>query len=200
MPEMGGPPVWRYRHTGFVMLEHVENIECYTPGGYHPIDIGNTITNGDSEVTYTIAHKLGHGDFSTVWLVKRQRKHSAGQQDHPPVSFHALKVFRANLGDGDARVTNELHFLQRLGQVGRSTSHPNIVMLEDSYTVSGPNGQHHCLVFPVLGQSLYSSKPKNLTSSQRHHICQQLASAVAFLHSHDICHGGKAFLAPCPLQ
>ena len=174
-----------YQHTGFIMREHVEDVERYTPGGYHPIDIGDILTNRQD--SYTVVHKLGHGGFSTVWLVKRQRKQMdpAGQ---PQVSFHALKVLRADLGD--ARATHELHVLQRLGQVGRS-SHPNIIMLEDSFSVSGPNGQHCCLVFPVLVLSLHSDKSWSLTPSQRYHTCQQLASAVAFLHSHDVCHGGK---------
>ncbi|SPQ27056.1 9b9f262d-e417-41ca-991e-9fbc54897877 [Thermothielavioides terrestris] len=147
MAESLGPrPSQYYRHTNF-MDEHVENVERYKPGGYHPVDIGDTITNGED--TYTVLHKLGHGGFSTVWLAKRQREHSAGSSP----SFHALKILRADLSDELAG--HEHRFLQRLGQAGSST-HPNIVMLEDSFTVSGPNGQHRCLVFPFLGPSLYS--------------------------------------------
>ncbi|KAH6842481.1 kinase-like domain-containing protein [Chaetomium sp. MPI-CAGE-AT-0009] len=193
-PKLFGPSSWRYRHTGFMMREHVEPVECYTPGGYHPTDVGDTITNGQD--SYTVAHKLGHGDHSTVWLVKRQRKDSAGQQeeqqpqqDSPPVSFHALKILRANLGN--TRADHELDFLRRLGQADKSrlSSHPNIAMVEDSFTISGPNGQHHCLVSPLLGLSLHSISLKRLSPSQRHQICQQLTSAVAFLHSQHICHG-----------
>jgi serine/threonine protein kinase len=139
-----------------MMREHVENVERYTPGGYHPVDIGDTITNRQDD--YTVVHKLGHGGFSTVWLVKRKRKEldSAGQ---PQISLHTLKILRADLDD--ARASNELQFLQRLGQVGKS-NHPNIVMLEDSFTISGPNGQHRCLVFPLLAFSLYSDKSWSL--------------------------------------
>ena len=76
MPETGRSRVSRvslYQHTGFMIREHVENVERYMPGGYHPIDIGDTISNGED--SYTVAHKLGYGGFSTAWLVKRQRKH-----------------------------------------------------------------------------------------------------------------------------
>lgn len=172
-----------------MIREQVESVKRYTPGGYHPIDIDDTITNATSQDSYTILHKLGYGEFSTVWLVKLQRKDPlAGQPLH--VSFHALKIFRADLGNATA--DHELRFLERLGQVGKP-SHPNIVVLEDSFTISGPNGQHRCLVFPFLGPSLYSYEAiDSLTPFQRHHICQQLASAVAFMHSHDVCHGGKA--------
>ncbi|KAK4155705.1 kinase-like domain-containing protein [Chaetomidium leptoderma] len=183
---MGPSRVSMYRHTGFIMREHVEDVERYTPGGYHPVDIGDTITNRQDSDDYTVVHKLGHGGFSTVWLAKRQRKQPLDSTGQPQLSFHALKILRADLGD--ARASHELHFLQRLGQVGRS-SHPNLVMLEDSFTVSGPNGQHRCLVFPLVAFSLYSDKSRSLTPSQRHDTCQQLASAVAFLHSHGVCHG-----------
>lgn len=53
-------------------MEHVEDVRQYVPGGYHPVDIGDIMDNGP--VTYTVMHKLGHGGFSTVWLVKRQCK------------------------------------------------------------------------------------------------------------------------------
>ncbi|KAL2130881.1 hypothetical protein VTI74DRAFT_5835 [Chaetomium olivicolor] len=171
-----------YRHTNFIAEERIEDVERYAPGGYHPVDIGDIIANGED--TYIVAHKLGSGGFSTVWLAKRQRKGSTGQQ--LPLSFHALKILRADLGERSA--DHELRFLQSLGQVGRY-SHRNIVMLEDSFTISGSNGRHCCLVLPLLGLSLYSQRTRNLTPSQRRNISQQLASAVAFLHSHDVCHG-----------
>ncbi|KAK4132834.1 hypothetical protein BT67DRAFT_435361 [Trichocladium antarcticum] len=75
MPEMAPSRVSLYRHTVFVMREHVEDVERYTRGGYHPVDIGDTITNHQDD--YTVVHKLGHSGFSTVWLVKRQRKQLA---------------------------------------------------------------------------------------------------------------------------
>ena len=199
MPETAkstiGPGVALYQEPALMRDdEHLESPEHYRPGGYHPVDIGDTITNAASDDSYTVIHKLGYGGFSTVWLAKRQRKHPVA--GHPlAVSFHALKILRADLDD--ARADHELRFLQRLGQVGKS-SHPNIVVLEDSFAVSGPNGQHRCLVFPFLGPSLYSRRTvvQNLTPCQRHSICQQLASAVAFMHSHGVCHGGMAF-SPC---
>ena len=42
----------------------MENLEGYTPGGYHPTLIGDTFCNG----RYTIFHKLGFGGYSTIWL------------------------------------------------------------------------------------------------------------------------------------
>lgn len=91
---------------------------------------------------------------------------------------------------------HESSILQRLGQSG-GLRHPNIVTLEDPFTVSGPNGTHRCLVFPFLGPKLasYPVIPA-LMPTQRHGVCRQLASAVAFLHSRGICHGGTLLMFP----
>jgi serine/threonine protein kinase len=43
-----------------------ENVALYRANGYHPAQLGDTYKNG----RYTIAHKLGWGGFSTVWLAK----------------------------------------------------------------------------------------------------------------------------------
>jgi hypothetical protein len=40
----------------------VEDLERYTPGGYHPTLIGDTFCSG----RYTIVHKLGFGGYSTI--------------------------------------------------------------------------------------------------------------------------------------
>jgi non-specific serine/threonine protein kinase len=38
--------------------------EAYRPGGYHPINLGDTLNDGQ----YKIIRKLGDGCFSIVWL------------------------------------------------------------------------------------------------------------------------------------
>ena len=42
----------------------------YLPGGYHPVHLGDTFHNG----TYEVVHKLGYGQYSTVWLVKDRKR------------------------------------------------------------------------------------------------------------------------------
>jgi serine/threonine protein kinase len=170
------------------ILEHLEDVQLYVPGGYHPVDLGDTLTNGHNR--YTIIHKLGHGGFSTVWLVKRQQTPPIRAADSETSSFHALKILCSDVGDMGE--DHEARVLRRLGQVGTSGGHPNIVTLEDSFTVSGPNGNHRCLVFPFLGPKLASPRAEDaLNSSKRHQVCRQLASAVAFLHEKGVSHGGK---------
>ncbi|KAH6842392.1 kinase-like domain-containing protein [Chaetomium sp. MPI-CAGE-AT-0009] len=173
------------------LLDHIEDVQRYVPGGYHPVDLGDTLTNGCDR--YTIVHKLGYGGFSTVWLVKRERTltpQPAGigtVGEGETISFHALKILCSDVGD--MAEDHEATMLQHLGQLGTS-GHPNIVTLEASFTVSGPNGNHRCLVFPVLGPKLGSPQVnESMTPSKRHQVCRQLASAVACLHARRVCHG-----------
>ena len=49
-----------------VMTEDEEDWEDYCKGGYHPVHIGDTFSDG----RYTVVRKLGWGHFSTVWLAK----------------------------------------------------------------------------------------------------------------------------------
>jgi serine/threonine protein kinase len=48
------------------MTEDEEDWEDYCKGGYHPVQIGDTFSDG----RYTVVRKLGWGHFSTVWLAK----------------------------------------------------------------------------------------------------------------------------------
>lgn len=51
---------------GSVMTEDEEDLEDYCKGGYHPVHVGDTFSDG----RYLIVRKLGWGHFSTVWLAK----------------------------------------------------------------------------------------------------------------------------------
>jgi hypothetical protein len=45
-PELAaGARIPLYRRTGFIGLEDFEDAGDYKPGGYHPVDIGDTITS-----------------------------------------------------------------------------------------------------------------------------------------------------------
>ena len=48
------------------MTEDEEDYEDYVKGGYHPVHIGDTFSDG----RYVVVRKLGWGHFSTVWLAK----------------------------------------------------------------------------------------------------------------------------------
>ena len=69
-------------------------------------------------------------------------------------------------------VVTELAILQHLKT--SKAAHPNIIVLHDSFKISGPNGEHQCLTFAVLGPCLKDNED---------------ISAVSFLHENGICHG-----------
>lgn len=48
------------------MTEDEEDWEDYVKGGYHPVKIGDSFSDG----RYVVVRKLGWGHFSTVWLAK----------------------------------------------------------------------------------------------------------------------------------
>jgi len=43
-----------------------EPLHRYKKGGYHPIHLGDRLSNG----RYKVLHKLGWGGYSTVWAAR----------------------------------------------------------------------------------------------------------------------------------
>ena len=50
-----------YKNPENVLFEE-ETFRLYRPGGFHPVDLGDTLKDS----RYQIQHKLGYGGFSTV--------------------------------------------------------------------------------------------------------------------------------------
>jgi serine/threonine-protein kinase SRPK3 len=50
------------------LSDSVEDVNEYRPGGYYPIQLGQSLRNG----RYLILRKLGYGSYSTVWLARDQ--------------------------------------------------------------------------------------------------------------------------------
>lgn len=55
-----------YSSSASIVSEDEEELSDYCQGGYHPVYIGDTFSNG----RYIVVRKLGWGHFSTVWLAK----------------------------------------------------------------------------------------------------------------------------------
>lgn len=172
-----------------VLYEHiddVERLECYQPGGYHPIEIGDHLHK-----RYRVVHKLGYGTFSTTWLA----------QDKTLSKYVAVKVGIADSGQ------KEVDILTRLSnptlQDGNRGKELILPML-DRFSVYGPNGTHPCFVTAPARCSLANTKE---ASSSRlfqlpvaRSVAAQLAIAVAYTHRRGLVHGGESWFLLCTVS
>ncbi|OAA37002.1 Protein kinase domain containing protein [Metarhizium rileyi] len=154
----------------------LEDFESYTIGGYHPIVIGDTFQKG----RYKIAHKLGFGGYSTIWLTR----------DNILDRYVSLKVLVAS----ESSKNTEANILRQLQSV--DALHPGqrfIPHLLDTFSIEGPNGRHICLVQEAAGCSVAVSKEDSINfmfpTETARSIAAQLIMGVAYLHSRGICHG-----------
>lgn len=149
-------------------LDGVEDVKKYRPGGFHPVNLQDTLGG-----KYKIIHKLGHGGFGTVWLgrVLEENRNVA------------IKVLMANAS------SNDLDILTYLRDHGGN--HPSIANLQDVFILEGPNGHHQCLVLDIAGPSLKQLVADNISLAGRSArlATRKIAEGVAHLHSVGICHG-----------
>ena len=167
-----------------------ESPEDYRVGGYHPVKVGDLFNNG----RYRVTSKLGWGHFSTVWLALDTRKKS-GEQNHQV----ALKIVKSERHYTDAAL-DEIRLLQTIINEKKNLppndlivigdgcdAHFPLVLLLDNFFVSGPHGNHVCMVFEVLGNNLLTLIRKNdhhgLNLSLVKQITRQILLGLDFLHS-----------------
>ncbi|KAG6124813.1 hypothetical protein E4U38_008189 [Claviceps purpurea] len=124
--------------------------EIYKNRDYHPVSLGDTF---DSK-RYTILRKLGYGRYSTVWLAS----------DSKCQRYVALKLLRVGCYDGPHPIF-EREILEKIQKVSRDSSHEgrkHILPLIEHFSHRGPNGNHVCLTFDVLGHHLNLQAVNNL--------------------------------------
>ena len=158
-------------------LGECEDLEFYEPDGFHPVHLGD-IYDG----RYKIIHKLGFGGFSTVWLALDTKTESELAR------WVALKIVMARESS-----TYESHF-EKVANHEELKNSTYFSFPQRTFCFNGPNGRHLCLVFEVLGPDL-SRLSKGIYSRLQPTLCRrafsQAAEALALLHSHNLCHGGK---------
>lgn len=85
------------------------------------------------------------------------RIHGPGTKRHVRLDRHvALKILRAECYDGSHDIF-ELQILEAISEISRHSSMPgrnHVLQLLDYFHHIGPNGDHVCLVFDVLGHHL----------------------------------------------
>ncbi|KAK4640931.1 hypothetical protein QC761_0097010 [Podospora bellae-mahoneyi] len=155
-------------------LDHVEDLEKYWRGGFHPVHIGDKLDKVNTTTyRYEVIHKLGYGGFSTVWLANNLIEGG----------YFALKIVCASQSSyGPAPSVKAI-----------LDSHPARIFVTEirRFAISGPNGNHICQVLPLTGPSLLSLSrvPYRLRPAACKTLGRQAAQALAFLHKKGICHG-----------
>lgn len=150
-----------------------ENSEDYRPGGYHPVEKGDTFQNG----RYVVLTKLGWGHFSTVWLV----------HDEETGSQAALKVVKS-AEHYTAAARDEVSILTHIRREDEGDSKHCCRMI-DTFEHQGPHGRHVCMVFEVLGDNLlglirhYDHEGIPLRVVKK--LCREILEGLEFLH--DTC-------------
>ncbi|KAG8164502.1 hypothetical protein KVR01_006420 [Diaporthe batatas] len=152
--------------------EGLEPLEDYQDGGFHPVHLGDILGECNK---YRVIHKLGHGGFGTVWLCR----------DSNNLGYVAVKVMTADI---------KPEALPDLALTGLNQISPGAECIGvplDSFSITGPNGEHQCIVLPVLGPCvsprlwLDLKDPVPILRKMAH----QCALAMKFLHDNKICHG-----------
>lgn len=162
--------------TQYRLIEDVEDLDRYCPGGYHPVRIGDKLHDG----RYEIVDKLGYGGYSTIWLAR----------DLQGFKYVAVKVITADSSNSMNGPSLTSLLGSALSKPGRDTIRPLI----DEFWASGPNGKHRCIVTRPAQMSLFEAKEASIFGLFRPNIAQsiiaQLIRGVAFLHGENIVHGG----------
>lgn len=107
------------RRFEYNWVDSAELLEKYTPGGYHPIMIGDVLHG-----RYRIVDKLGFGSYSTVWLAL-------------DTCLHCHVAVKVGIADSPLHETNILRALADPG-------HDAIPTPLDEPELNGPNGTHPC--------------------------------------------------------
>lgn len=150
------------------LIEDVEDLDRYHPGGYHPLQVGDALDNA----RYRVIDKLGYGGYSTIWLAQDLRK----------ARYVAVKVITADASG----YTQEARLISSLGNAPSRPGRGVIPPLLDEFWVAGPNGRHKCIVTPPAQMSLFDTKESSKLALFRPKVARsiiaQLIHGVAFLH------------------
>ncbi|KAJ9466325.1 Serine/threonine-protein kinase SRPK [Diplonema papillatum] len=154
-----------------------EDESDYCVGGYHRVELGDVYND-----KYKILHKLGWGQFSTVWLAE----HVTSQ------ATVALKISKSSVDFMQASL-DEIAVFDELNRcVEESSGLPSgryaaqVVQMLDHFQLEGPHGTHLVMVFNVCGPNLlklvsnrgFRGLPANVVRA----IAKRTLQGLSFLH------------------
>ncbi|PYI01809.1 kinase-like protein [Aspergillus sclerotiicarbonarius CBS 121057] len=154
----------------YQLIEGVERLERYRPGGYHPIRVGDVLND-----RYRVIHKLGHGAYSTIWL----------SHDEQRAAYVAVKVSTADSSPHEGDVLRSLTDSSSTGAQRCSM----IPIILNQFEVQGPNGCHRCYVTAPaqssVSEAIFSCHFQVETARA---LAAELALAVAWIHARGYVH------------
>jgi len=165
----------------------LEKIYDYETGGHHPVHLNDRLGKAGR---YKVVHKLGNGGLANVWLCRDL------ESGNP--KYVGVKILMSEASTEHCR---ELRVNQLIEMnLGKEVGGKHVCLPLDQFHIDGPNGNHLCFVYPVLGPrvSCMLKESKNPDKDLRE-IALQAVQGMAMLHNHRICHGGKYFSLKCGL-
>jgi serine/threonine-protein kinase SRPK3 len=167
--------------TEYRWIDGVERLEMYEPGGYHPVMIDDLLHN-----RYRIVDKLGYGGYSTVWLARDETvkryvavKIGISSPSLPRREIEVLRALHSSRSNSHALANSDMNVYTAL---------PSIL---DAFDIHGPNGTHTCYTLtPAQGSVKEASFSRLFPIQVARALAAKLATAVAFVHSRGVVHGG----------
>ncbi|KAL4791274.1 kinase-like domain-containing protein [Aspergillus venezuelensis] len=153
--------------------------DYYQPGGFHRVHLGDTYIKGQ----YTILRKLGYGHYSSF--------HSVNKPTPGHMKYVALKILRSDCySDSDSsKNIFESEIFSKISDIFGQSPHQgshHVSHRLDQFTHTGPNGNHFCFAFDVLGHHLnfqtVKFKDERLPVRTVKVITRQLLLALDFLY------------------
>ena len=160
------------------ILDQVEPLEQYRPGGFIPLNPGDSLDKG----RFLVLQKLGFGRTATVWLC----------QENETGKWVAIKVYSDEASDNAAREVQATRILRHAstgsqgeGGIGR------LALATEFFYVKSANGRHVCGVLPVLGPSIMDWRRYDIMGDvdRTMGLCRQATEGMEYIHSKGICHG-----------
>lgn len=156
----------------------LEKLYDYEAGGHHPLHLGDILHD-----RYRVIHKLGSGGYANVWLCR--------DNNSSETRYVAVKIIMAE-GSTPACPELRVNKLVDMGIAAEDAARHFCLPL-DQFSINGPNGTHHALVYPVLGprvSRLFNKVEDDDLGDTLRKIAAQVTQAMSTLHTHGICHGG----------
>ena len=160
------------------ILDQVEPLEQYRPGGFIPLKPGDKLAKD----RLLVLQKLGFGRTAVVWLC----------QENATSKWFAIKVNSAETSGDDAREVQAARILRSKGASLQGNAGAGRVVLPlESFHVESPNGRHLCSVLPVLGPGIMDWRRYDILGDvdRTRSLCRQVAEGLDYIHSKGLCHG-----------